>query len=288
MIVTALRSATDQVPVIRALDDGDLPGLRRILDAEPIVNAVLAARVESAATLRGARLGGDLVGIGAPGELRAACYLGGNVLPVGGDRADWHALAEHAAAQPRLCSSIIADAEVAQALWPVLEPAWGPARMIRSRQPLLVTTSPARVPADPQLRLACLDDLDRYLPAAVAMLGEELGMAPLTGSARRAYRSRLAGLISARRAFVRLDDAATCCQGRGRRGLAPDREGARCRVLRTAGDGASTAAMAGVIAHALCLAPSVSLYVNDFNEPARRLYQRLGMHQIATLSTILF
>jgi uncharacterized protein len=43
-----------------------------------------------------------------------------------------------------------------------------------------------------------------------------------------------------------------------------------------------------VVAHALRLAPWVSLYVNDFNLPARRLYERLGMREVGILSTVLF
>ena len=54
------------------------------------------------------------------------------------------------------------------------------------------------------------------------------------------------------------------------------------------GRGVATAAMAAVIELALRFAPTVSLYVNDFNVPARRLYARLGMRQVGTLSTILF
>ena len=54
------------------------------------------------------------------------------------------------------------------------------------------------------------------------------------------------------------------------------------------GRGLGTAALAGVVHHALRLAPSVSLYVNDFNTAARRMYAKLGMRQIATLTTVLF
>jgi predicted GNAT family acetyltransferase len=54
------------------------------------------------------------------------------------------------------------------------------------------------------------------------------------------------------------------------------------------GRGIGRAALAVVLRHALTLAPTVSLYVNDFNTPARRMYDRLGLRQVATLSTVLF
>jgi hypothetical protein len=54
------------------------------------------------------------------------------------------------------------------------------------------------------------------------------------------------------------------------------------------GRGISAPALAAVVQHALTLAPTVSLYVNDFNTAARRLYERLGMRQVAELSTVLF
>jgi hypothetical protein len=53
------------------------------------------------------------------------------------------------------------------------------------------------------------------------------------------------------------------------------------------GRGIATSALAAVCQHALALAPTVSLYVNDFNTTALRLYARLGMRQVATLATVL-
>jgi predicted GNAT family acetyltransferase len=32
----------------------------------------------------------------------------------------------------------------------------------------------------------------------------------------------------------------------------------------------------------------VSLYVNEFNDPARRLYRRLGMREVGSFTTMLF
>lgn len=288
--MTALRSATEATSTVRELDDRDLADLQRLVDTDPITNAVVAARIESAGTLRGERLGGALVGVGAPGDVRAACFFGGNMLPVGGGPDEWRALAAHAGSGPRRCSSIIAASDAVSTLWPLLAPHWGPARIIRACQPLLVTASPAAETPDPELRPARMQDIDRYLPAAAAMFAEELGAPAFRGSGRPAYRLRLAELIAAGRAFVRLDErgevvfkaelAAVSRRTSQIQGVwvRPD-----CR-----GQGVATSAMAALIARALHIAPTVSLYVNDFNVPARRLYARLGLRQVGALSTILF
>ncbi len=55
------------------------------------------------------------------------------------------------------------------------------------------------------------------------------------------------------------------------------------------GRGIATAAMAAVVRDALeRVAPTVSLYVNDFNLPARRVYERCGFRPVGTLATVLF
>jgi hypothetical protein len=256
-----------------------------MVDAEPYANAVIAARLDS-----GGPLDGELLGIGAPGPLTAACYTGGTLLPIGGAPEAWAALAAFLAARPRPCSSIVAPAETLSVLWPDLASFWGPARVVRARQPLLATDRTAAVAPDPLVRPARPGEIDRYLPAAGAMFAEELGVAPLHGSRAQAYRARIEDLITTRRALVRTDArgevvfkaeiAAVSRRTAQVQGVwvRPDRRGL----------GIATGAMATVIAHALRLAPSVSLYVNDFNRPARRLYERLGLRRVGTLSTVLF
>ena len=47
--------------------------------------------------------------------------------------------------------------------------------------------------------------------------------------------------------------------------------------------------MAAVVHHVQQhVAPAVSLYVNDWNVPARRAYERVGFTQSATFSTVMF
>ncbi len=36
------------------------------------------------------------------------------------------------------------------------------------------------------------------------------------------------------------------------------------------------------------IAPTVSLYVNDWNVPARRAYERVGFRETARFSTVMF
>jgi predicted GNAT family acetyltransferase len=288
--VTALRAAAPDVRGVRRLDAADLSSLRAMVDADPFANAVLAARLDTVSTLDPRRFGGEVLGIGGTGAITAACYSGGNLLPVGGDPPAWTEFGEYLGRGRRTCSAIVGPAEMVAVLWSGLSRHWAPPRAVRASQPLLVLDRSARAAPDPHVRPASIADLDRYLPAAAAMFGEELGIAPLIGASRAAYRSRLAELIAAGRAFVRVDEHGdvvfkaelatvsrhtTQVQGVWVR---PD-----CR-----GRGVATAAMAAVIEHALCIAPSVSLYVNDFNLPGRRLYARLGMRQVGTLSTVLF
>ncbi len=161
---------------------------------------------------------------------------------------------------------------------------------IRSAQPLLLLDRPSTVTPDHSVRPAELGDLDRYLPAAIAMFNEELLIDPPNGAARSLLRGRLPELIEAGQAFVRFD----------RRGQVAFKaeigavSEATCQIqgvwvrpdLR--GHGLATAAVSAVVDFGLRLAPTVSLYVNDFNLPARAVYANLGMRQVATLSTVMF
>ena len=54
------------------------------------------------------------------------------------------------------------------------------------------------------------------------------------------------------------------------------------------GKGLATAALSAVCERLLGLSPSLSLYVNDFNEKAIALYERVGFSTVAEFQTILF
>jgi predicted GNAT family acetyltransferase len=227
-------------------------------------------------------------------SLRAALFHGGNLIPVGRDLEALELLAEQLSRNGRGCSSIVGPAASVQAIWPVLARRWGPARAIRMSQPLLMIDRAAAANmeylADRSVRIVHPTEEQQFLPAAVAMFTEELGMSPLGPDRGAGYRARVGEVIAARRAFARFDDrgqvefkaeigalSAGTAQLQGV-WVRPD--------LR--GRGIGTAAMAAVLRLALDRAPTVSLYVNDFNTPARRMYDRLGMRQAGVLRTVLF
>ncbi len=265
-----------------------------LLGRDPIVNAVLASRVQALHTFERRRFGGELLGVrDGDGALAAAVFAGGNLLPVGGDDSHWRLLARRLADRARPCSSFVGRADAVRVFWQELSQAWGPARAVRDRQLLLTVAAGSAaadaLPAgDPRLHVAPVEALPAYLPAAVAMFTEELGASPLHGDGGD-YRARVAGLLRERRALAILDadgvvfkadiGAVTpnTCQVQGV-WVRPDARGR----------GIGTAAMAGVLRHGLTLAPTVSLYVNDYNVGAVRMYETLGMDHVADLSTVLF
>jgi predicted GNAT family acetyltransferase len=287
--VTALRPGLRRQGAAAVLDDSARAGLQRLLDADPIVNAVVAARVRAAGSLSPGLLGGPMIGVREGADLTAACFSGGNLLTIGGDPDAWPALAEFVSARPRSCSSIVGRAEAIAAMWPILQRRWGRARAVRAAQPLLVLDGPVLLPGDGEVRPAQLHHLDRYLPAAAAMFAEELGVSPHVAPGAASFEARVRDLIADGRAFASFDFRGQVVF-KAEIGAVSEHtsqiQGVWVRPdLR--GRGIGTAALATVFRHALTLAPTVSLYVNDFNEPARRVYQRLGMQHIATLSTVL-
>lgn len=268
--------------------------VERLIDADPLVNAVIASRVVAHRALDPPALGGVLLEARAErdGRLLGAAFHGGSLLPVGGDELCWESLALHLSSLSRVCTSIVGRADAVAAMWGALEHAWGPARAIRDDQPLLALARGEPVGADPDARVRVMHPADsgRYLPAAAAMFAEELGISPFAGRAGPSYRRRVDSLLACGRAFGIVDRDGQMAFKADIGALTADTcqlQGVWVRPeLR--GRGLGTAALAAVLLHALRLAPTASLYVNQFNTPARRIYARLGMRQVGSLATVLF
>lgn len=275
----------------RVLNARDTGALRALVDADPIVNCVVDSRLQAVPDLDPQRFGGFVWGLDGPdGRLRAAVFHGGNLIPIGDDLDAMEILGAQLARSMRGCSSIVGPGGAVEVLWSQLTPRWGPARAIRTSQPLLVTRNPSTVPVDPYVRPVVAGELERFLPAAVAMFTEELDASPNGADGGRSYRNRVAELIGGERAFARFDERGRVVFKAEIGSLSPGTAQIQGVWVRPdlRGLGLGRAGMAAVLEYGLRRAPTVSLYVNSYNSTARALYDRLGFVQLTTLRTILF
>ncbi|MFF5974757.1 GNAT family N-acetyltransferase [Streptomyces sp. NPDC012769] len=274
----------------RVLEPADLGDALAVLESAPVENAFVTARVQLAG-LDPWRLGGEMWGWYADGQLRSLCYSGANLVPICAGPEAVRAFADRARRVGRRCSSIVGPAEPTARLWSLLEPSWGPARDVRAHQPLMIAEEPsATVAPDPLVRRVRKDEMEVIMPACVAMFTEEVGVSPMAGDGGLLYQARVAELVGAGRSFARIEDgkvvfkaeigAATrqACQIQGV-WVAPEHRG----------KGLSETGMAAVLRHALNdIAPIVSLYVNDYNTPARAAYRRVGFQEVGAFMSVLF
>lgn len=279
-----LRTAT-----ARVLGDSDVEDALAVLRTDPVVNCFVTSRIE-AAGLDAWRLGAEVWGFGDEGGLRSLCYAGANLVPVAASDAAVRAFADKARRQGRRCSSIVGPAETVLPLWELLRRSWGPARDVRECQPLMVLDGPPGVPRDPNVRPVRPSELDVLLPACVAMFTEEVGVSPTAGDGGALYRARVAELIAQRHAFARIEDGRVLFKAEV--GSAT-REACQVQGVWVdpswRGRGLSVGGMAAVVELARRdVAPAVSLYVNDFNVPARRAYERVGFRRTGTFTSVLF
>jgi uncharacterized protein len=191
--------------------------------------------------------------------------------------------------QGRRCSSIVGPAAAVGELWELLGPHWGSPREVRPVQPVLAITGPSSVAADPLVRRVRPDELDVLYPACVAMFTEEVGVSPIGTDGGAAYRGRVAELIKAGRSFARIENGQVLFKAEigAITPLASQVQGVWVPP-EARGRGHAVRGMAAVVEAALRLAPIVSLYVNDFNIPARAAYRRVGFTEAGTFMSVLF
>jgi predicted GNAT family acetyltransferase len=269
----------------RQLANRDLAQVLRVLDADPVASCMVAARLQEFGLETGSGYG-ELWSRGDPSE--SLCFSGANMVPLRGDQDALRAFAERARCWPRVCSSVVGRQELALPLWEMLASHWGPEREVRAEQPLLALAQPSLATADADVRPVRPDELDRYLTAAIAMFIEEVGVDPRAGDGGRGYRRRITSLIESGRAWARFEDGEVVFKAEV--GSLSRRTGQIQGVWvhpEHRGAGLGTAGTAAVANAVVASGRTASLYVNDFNQIARRAYGRVGFRQIATFATVL-
>lgn len=287
----------------------DLRAIHDLCMADPVMHVVPLMHVEAALESGTVPLGLWAVRrrTGWGKDLAGALWGGANVCAVlpATDEAEQDDLRANVAAAMvgRLSrpAAIVGDAEVTLDLWGRVEPWWGPAREVRPRQVAMRIDGPARhVPAQnaDDLRLEAVrparaEDYDALLPACVHMFIGEVGYDPMRHG-RAAYETRLHQLVRMGRAYIQYGWA------QGRRQIVFKAEvgalgGAVAQLqgvwvhpaLR--GQGLARPGLAAVIEGVRAdIAPTVSLYVNDFNTPALAAYDAVGFERVGMFATVMF
>jgi uncharacterized protein len=284
-----LRTRAGQTSALRLLTDRDRDEALDVCDRDPVANVFVRARLQ-ASGLDPLRLGAQVWGFRDSGRLESICYVGANMVPVEAGPAAVAAYAERARKHGRRCSSIAGPADAVGDLWRRLERYWDRPREIRDRQPLMAMASDPLVDPDPGVRLVRPAEVGILLPASIAMFTEEVGISPIGADGGAAYRARVSELVACGRSLAKIQDGrvvfkaeigavtADACQVQGV-WVPPE--------LR--GRGHASRGMAAVVAFARSsLAPVVSLYVNDFNLPARAAYRRVGFTEVGMFTSVLF
>ncbi len=284
-----LRTRAGQQSSLRVLTNRDRDEALSLCERDPVANVFVSSRIR-ASGLDPMRLGAQVWGYFRAGQLISLCYVGANMVPVQAVPEAVAAFAERARLTGRRCSSIAGPSEPVADLWSRLAPFWDSPREIRQNQPLMAISAGPSVPPDPLVRPVRTEEIPILLPASIAMFTEEVGVSPIGPDGGAAYRARVAELVAAGRSFARIADGQVmfkadvgavtplACQVQGV--WVPP-------ALR--GRGLATHGMAAVAAIALrTLAPVVSLYVNDFNAPARAAYRKVGFTEVGTFTSVLF
>jgi len=274
---------------LRVLANRDVPAVMRLTEADPVANLFVRSRVSQFGLDR-MTLGCEVLGFERDGQLVSVCHHGSNLVLAGDDSEAVGAFAAKIGSR-RHTSSIMGRATQVRAMWEALGTRWGQSwtrvRELRRSQPLMVIDGPATVPGDARVRPITEDEFAPYFEAAVQMYTEEVGVTPL--EATGGYASYVHGVIRDTRAFGIIEQGTVLfkadigaaldgvCQVQGV-WLHPD--------LR--GQGLSEPAMAQVVTLCRERFPLVSLYVNDFNTRARRLYERVGFTTVDEFATVLY
>jgi uncharacterized protein len=274
---------------VRVLGASDLDAFQQLAAQDPVVNVFAAHRARTT-NLEPRWLGGEMWGRFEGGELRAACHVGANLVPVQAAPEDARVFAERALTRGRTVSTIVGPQDAVSAFWDEVAVAWGTPREQRWGQPHLEIRDAPRVGPDPAVRRTTMAEAEVLYPACVAMYTEEVGVSPEAGGGADLYRTRVNQLISRGWSFARIDGgevvfkAEVACTSH----VAAQVQGVWVAPHHR-GTGLAAAGMAAVVEQVQRdIAPVVSLYVNDFNQTAQRVYDRVGFVRTATFATVMF
>lgn len=275
---------------VRTLGSADVPAFLELAANDPVVNVFVDYRARMT-RLDPAWLGGEVIGRFVGRELVAALHIGANLVPVQAGPVDLEHFARHLRGVPASWATLVGPHAAVERLWAMLQDDYAVPRAERWRQPHLELTGAPTVPSDPLVRRTTEADLSALYPACVAMYTEEVGVSPETGGGGQLYRARVRQLVNRGWSFARFDEEGRVLFKAEVASVTP--YAAQVQGVWVApharGGGLAAPGMARVAELVLAeIAPTVSLYVNEWNLPARAAYARAGFVETARFSTIMF
>lgn len=229
-------------------------------------------------------------------ELDSLVWANANIIPVATTLDTRSSFADRFRRSRRQVASILGPRDQVRSMWDLIEPTWGEPRDIRGRQPLCATSTPPSslgIPLDPRVRPAREHEASIVLPAAEHMFTHEIGYRPYTGSPR-SYLSSITALIRRGHTYIATEPDA---DGRGRVIFKTDIGSAALGCVQLQGiwlapelrgRGYSVPLIASAVEQIMRdVAQLVTLYVNDFNSPARAAYRRVGFVETGEFMTVL-
>jgi uncharacterized protein len=266
---------------VTRLGPADTDRLAALIDREPVTNVYLRSEL---------RLGfevGDWWGAFEDDALTAVVLGWSLVVPYIPDAEAAPPLAQAlaAAAQPRM---VVGHRASVMALHNAFRPP-RPARELRDPQPLLILDSgDLRATPSPDVRLSTRDDLEALILAAARMHREEMGIDPLAVDAP-AWRTRMISLIERRWSWIWMRGHEVLFKAE-LSAWTPDV--VQIQGVYTApqhrGRGIARAGLAAVCEQIFRDVPRCSLYVNQYNVIAQRVYEHLGFKPADVFATVMY
>ena len=268
---------------LRLLSDDDFKGALEFLQRDPLINVYLISRLIEERAVAATQM----VVIRYNGAIVLVASLATNIvlaadpsIPDDITESAIGLVADRIITRMLPVRAIISPVAFVEPLWSQLRTRLDPPTVVRMNQPIYALAPRAEFPDLTSARYATTRDLDPLVPACAAMHKEEVGIDPLERDAA-GYRERIRELVDKKRSIIRVVDGviASKCEFSAVTFDAVQLMGVWTHP-RYRRRGLSHDTLREVCGHLFRKGKTVTLFVNDFNQPAIGLYESLGFLRI--------